>query len=58
MHSISKYGSYHRLSNSFRAFTINMTSMEIPKFVQDTLVVPKWREVVMKEMRALKMNRT
>ena len=29
------------LSISFRAFTTNISSMEIPKFVQDALIVPK-----------------
>ena len=30
----------------------------IPQFVQDALAVPKWREVVMKEMSALQISGT
>ena len=56
MHPISKFVSYHRLSNSFKAFTSNMSFVEIPKSIQDTLVVPKRRETVMEEMRVLEMN--
>ena len=49
---------YHRFSNSFTVFTTNMSSVEIRKSIQDAVVVPKWREVVMKEMSALEMNET
>ena len=50
MHPISKYVSHYKLYNSFRVFTTNMSSMKIPKFRQDHLVVPKWRETIMEEM--------
>ena len=56
MHPISKYVSHYTLYNSFRVFTTNMSSMKIPKFRQDHLVLPKWRETVMEEMRVFEMN--
>ena len=35
-----------------------MSYVVIPQFVQDALAVPKWREVVMKEMSALQISGT
>ena len=35
-----------------------LSSVEIPKFVQDGLKIPIWREVVLEGMRALEKNDT
>ena len=50
--------SYHRLSNSFRAYTTNISFVKIPKSIHDALVVLKWRETFIEEMRALEVNGT
>ena len=41
---IAKYVSCHRLSLSYRAFTTNVSSVEILKFAWDALIIPGWRE--------------
>jgi hypothetical protein len=52
-HPMSNFISYSNLSSSFSAFTSKLSSVEIPKNVQDTLEIQKWREDVLEEMRAL-----
>ena len=41
-HRIVKHVSYHRLSPTMRAFTTNLSSVEIPKDIQEALAVPGW----------------
>jgi hypothetical protein len=36
----------------------SVVCVEIPKNVQDALEIPKWREAVLEEMRALEKNKT
>jgi hypothetical protein len=55
---MSNFISYSNLSSSFSAFTSKLSSVEIPKNVQDALEIPKWREAVLEEMRALEKNKT
>ncbi|PNX73271.1 pentatricopeptide repeat-containing protein mitochondrial-like [Trifolium pratense] len=55
---LSNFISYSNLSSSFSAFTSKLSSVEIPKNVQVALEVPKWREAVLEEMRALEKNKT
>jgi hypothetical protein len=50
---MSKFISYSNLSSSFSAFASKLSSVEITKNVQDALEIPKWREAVLEEMRAL-----
>lgn len=45
--------SYKNLSPMFSAFTSQLSSVEIPKNVQDALQVPKQREAILGEMKAL-----
>ena len=45
--------SYNALSAKCRAFTTNLDRIQIPKNIQEALEIPKWREVVMEEIRAL-----
>ena len=55
---MSNFVSYKNLSPSFSAFTTHLSLVEIPKTVQEALQVPKWKEAVLEEMRALEKNRT
>jgi len=55
---MSNFISYSNLFSSFSAFTSQLSSVEIPKNVQDALEVPKWRKVVFEEMKALEKNKT
>ncbi|CAJ2657582.1 unnamed protein product [Trifolium pratense] len=57
-HPLSNFISYSKLSSSFSAFTSKLSSVEIPKNVQVALEVPKWREAVLEEMKALEKNKT
>ncbi|KAK2441169.1 hypothetical protein QL285_012497 [Trifolium repens] len=57
-HPLSNFISYSNLSSLFSAFTSKLSSVEIPKNVQVSLEVPKWREVVLEEMKALEKNKT
>lgn len=57
-HPISKFVSYHQLSHSYIFYANNLFAVEIPKDIQDTLKVPKWRKVVLEEMDTLKKNGT
>ncbi|XP_075499991.1 uncharacterized protein LOC142538567 [Primulina tabacum] len=57
-HPISNFVSYSNLSSSFRAFASRLSSTIIPGSFQEELVMPEWRNVVLEEMKALKMNNT
>jgi len=46
------------LSPSFAAFTSNLYSVQIPKNIQESLEIPKWKEAVFEEMKALQKNKT
>ena len=50
--------SYNSLSPSFSAFTSQLSSVEIPKNVQDALQMTEWKEAVFEEIRALEKNKT
>ena len=50
--------SYEKLSPSFYAFTSHLSSVKIPKTIQDALNVPEWKEAVLEEMKALDKNET
>jgi len=55
---LSNFVSYHNLSPPFYAFTSQLSSVEIPKNVQDALSVPEWKAAVLEEMNALEKNQT
>lgn len=57
-HHLSNYVLYSKLSSSFAAFTSQLSAVEIPKNVQDTLKISKWKEVILEEMKALEKNKT
>lgn len=46
------------MSAPFQAFISQISSVVIPKNVQKALNVPKWREVIAEEIRALEKNAT
>ena len=58
IYPMSNYVSNHRLSMSFNAFTTNVSSIVVPKTIQEALSEPKWRVAVMEEMNALAKNQT
>ena len=57
-YSIANYVSYHKLLPPFKAFVSNICSVEIPKSVQEALIVPEWKEAVLEEMIAPEKNGT
>ena len=57
-HPKSNFVSYSNLSSPLSAFTSKLSSVEIPKNVQVALEIPKWREAVFEEMKALEKNKT
>jgi hypothetical protein len=50
--------SYENLSPIFRAFTSQLSCMEIPNTMQEALKVPEWKKAVFEEMKALEKNGT
>ena len=57
-HPISKFVSYEKLNLQYNAFISNVSSLAMPKNIQEAMGDPKWREVVYEEMKALKKNDT
>lgn len=55
-HSLSNFVSYKNLSPSFFAFVSQLEYVSILNNVQKALVIPKWKEVIFDEIRALKNN--
>lgn len=51
-HSIAKRISCHRLFPTMRVFTTTTSNVEIPKDIQEAMIVTKWKQVTLKEMRA------
>lgn len=58
LYPISNFVSYHKLSPTFRAFSASITEDEIPKSIHDALVILRWKEAVLEEMKALEKNKT
>ena len=57
-HPISQFVSYDHLSPSFRAFSVSLSSVTVPKSYQEALSHPGWRSAMEEEMRALSLNHT
>ena len=57
-HPISKFVSYEKLNPQYSTFISNVSSLAVPKNIQEAMGDPKWREVVYEEMKALKKNDT
>ena len=56
IHPISNFVSYHKLSSSFLAFTSHLSSIEIPKNVQEAFGDPRWKAAIVEEVKALEKN--
>ena len=57
-HPISQFVSYSRLSSSYRAFVSSLSSISIPQDWKEAIIIPEWKEAMVKEMTALKNNGT
>ena len=57
-HPIAKYISYDHLSESYKAFTIKISELVVPRNIQEALDDPNWRLAVFEEMNAIKKNGT
>ncbi|KAI5343597.1 hypothetical protein L3X38_011473 [Prunus dulcis] len=55
---ISGYVSYHRLSKTHLAFTLQLSSLSLSNSFQEALEDPKWKSVMAEEMKALQENST
>ena len=50
--------SYKKLSPCFSGFISQLSNVNVTKDIQEAPNVPEWREVVLKEMKALEKNDT
>ncbi|KAL9420128.1 hypothetical protein AB3S75_037830 [Citrus x aurantiifolia] len=57
-HPLSNFVSYKNLSSSYHTFVSQLSSVDIPKSIQEALKVPEWKKAVREEMEALEKNRT
>uniref|UniRef100_A0A2N9HCS0 Integrase catalytic domain-containing protein n=1 Tax=Fagus sylvatica TaxID=28930 RepID=A0A2N9HCS0_FAGSY len=57
-HPISNCVSFDHLSPSFKAFSLSLSSLVVPKFYREALSHPGWRKAMEEEMHALELNHT
>ena len=57
-HPLSNFVSFENLSSSYRAFVSRLSSIKIPKSVQEALSDENWKKAMLEEMNALKKNNT
>ena len=57
-HPLANYISYHRLSPKYKSFLTTLSSIEIPKTVEDALKDRNWTKAMEEEMSALERNKT
>ena len=57
-HPIGNFISYDKLSPTFRAFTSNITEIQVPRDIQEAFKYPTWKAAVDEEVRALAKNGT
>nr|XP_009771264.1 PREDICTED: uncharacterized protein LOC104221828 [Nicotiana sylvestris] len=50
--------SYHRLSPSYHAFITSLSTVKVPKTVEEAMAHPGWRQAMIEEMTALHDNGT
>ena len=55
-HTISNYLTYSKISRDFKAFITKVFAIRVPKDIYEALQDPKWKEVVLEEMKALNEN--
>ena len=58
MHPIFDFVSYHRLSRTHMAFTLQLSPMSIPSYFQEALKDPKCKSAMVDEMKALQKSST
>jgi hypothetical protein len=56
--SISNFVSFDHLSSSFKAFSLSVSSIVVPKSYREALSHPGWRKAMEEEMHALDLNHT
>ena len=57
-HPISNFVSFDHLSPSFKAFSLSVSSIVVPKSYREALSHPGWRKAMEEEMHALDLNHT
>jgi len=57
-HSVSDFVSYQHLSSPYRFFVSKLSSVSVPRNLQEALIDPKWRTAMHEEMEALHKNKT
>lgn len=57
-HPISNFVGYGYLRGQFKSFVTNLSSVEIPKSVDEAMKKPEWRSAILEEIRALEKNKT
>jgi hypothetical protein len=57
-HPISNFVSFDHLSPSFKAFSLSVSSLVVPKSYREALSHPGWRKAMEEEMHALELNHT
>jgi hypothetical protein len=58
LYPLTKYVSYDKLSPQYQAFISTLSSIKIPKNIQEALSEPEWRVAVHEEIKALEKNDT
>lgn len=53
-HPIAKYLSYQKISETHKAFLTNISSISLPRTIQEAFSTQDWRLAVQEEMDALK----
>ena len=57
-HPISHFLGYLKLSPQFKAFTVNLDSVAIPRDIHHALQDDRWKAIVLEEIQALEKNDT
>uniref|UniRef100_A0A2N9EHC7 Integrase catalytic domain-containing protein n=1 Tax=Fagus sylvatica TaxID=28930 RepID=A0A2N9EHC7_FAGSY len=57
-HPISNCVSFDHLSPSFKAFSLSLSSLGVPKSYREAISHPGWRKAMEEEMHALELNHT
>ena len=57
-HPVSNFVSHQHLSSPYRSFVSKLSSLFVPRNLQEALGDPKWRTAMPEEMKALHKNKT
>lgn len=57
-HILFQIVSYENLLSSYHSFISHLSSVDIPKSIQEALKIPEWKKAVHEEMEALEKNGT